>query len=195
VLLPTYTFPVGAMRAESPLLSRRRLLGAAAAAAVLAGGALAVVRTRGYGVGPGVRLTAMSPWQFVVVEHAARRIAAPDRDDESIPSADSLGVAAFVDTWLARLPARMRRDLGRFLAYLEHVAPLGVGFASRFTRLAPEAQDRVLASVERSSQDLLRAGFDGLKALIFIGYYRDAQTWGLLGYDGPLVARPHGGWR
>ncbi|MGO9835560.1 MAG: gluconate 2-dehydrogenase subunit 3 family protein [Polyangiaceae bacterium] len=196
MLLPTYTFPLGAMRAESPLLSRRRLLGAAAAAAVVAGGALAVVRTRGYGVGLGVRLIAMSPWQFVVVEHAARRIAAPDRDDdESIPSPDSLGIAAFVDTWIARLPTRMQRDLGRFLAYLEHVAPLGVGFASRFTRLGPEAQDRVLASVERSSQDLLRAGFDGLKALVFIGYYRDARTWGLLGYDGPLVARPPGGWR
>ena len=196
MLLPTYTFPLGAMRAESLLLSRRRVLGAAAVAAVMASGALAVVRTRGYGVRPGVRLTALSPWQFVVVEHAARRIAAPDRDgDESIPSADVLGVAAFVDTWIARLPEGMRRDLGRFLAYLEHLAPLGAGFASRFTRLGPEAQDRVLESVETSSHDLLRAGFDGLKSLVFIGYYRDARTWGLLGYDGPLVGRPPGGWR
>lgn len=177
-------------------MPRRRLLGAAAAAVVLAGSALAVVRTRGYGVGPGVRLVGIPPWQFVVVEHAARRIAAPDReDDASIPSADSLGVAGFVDAWVARMPSRTRRDLGRFLAYLEHVAPLGVGFASRFTRLGPVAQDRVLESLESSSHDLLRAGFDGLKSLVFIGYYRDARTWGLLGYDGPLVGRPAGGWR
>jgi len=169
---------------------------AAAAAVVLAGGAVAVVRTRGYGVGPGVRLVGMPAWQFVVVEHAARRIAAPDREgDASIPSPDDLGVATFVDAWVARMPSPMQRDLGRFLAYLEHVAPLGTGFASRFTRLAPEAQDRVLEGVENSSHDLLRAGFDGLKSLVFIGYYRDARTWGLVGYDGPLVGRPPQGWR
>jgi hypothetical protein len=203
VVLPTYTFPLGAMRESTvppppsaPKLSRRRLLGAVAAAVVLAGGALAVVRTRGYAVGPGVRLLALSSWQFVVVEHAARRITSPDRaDDPSIPTADSLGVATFVDSWIARLPAGVRRDLGRFLAYLEHVAPLGAGFASRFTRLGADAQDRVLERIESSPHDLLRAGFDGLKSLVFIGYYRDARTWGLLGYDGPLVGRPPGGWR
>jgi hypothetical protein len=172
------------------------LLGAAAAAVVLAGGALAFVRTRGYRVGPEVRLIALSPWQFVVVEHAARRITASDREgDSSIPTADALGVASFVDSWIARMPAGVRRDLGRFLAYLEHVAPMGAGLGSRFTYLRPEAQDRVLERIESSSQDLLRAGFDGLKSLVFIGYYRDARTWGLLGYDGPLVGRPSGGWR
>jgi hypothetical protein len=202
-LLPTYTFPLGAMR-ESPLpprsplpeVSRRRLLGAAAGAVLLAGSGLAIVRTRGYAVGPGVRLLALSPWQFVVVEHAARRITAPDIEgDSSIPSADSLEVAGFVDAWIARMPSRMQRDLGRFLAYLEHLAPLGAGLAARFTRLGRDGQDRVLESIERSSHDLLRAGFDGLKSLVFIGYYRDARTWGLLGYDGPLVGRPVQGWR
>jgi len=171
-------------------------MGTAAAAVVLAGSALAVLRTRGYRVGPEVRLVGMSPWQFVVVEHAARRIAAPDREgDASIPTADGLDVAGFVDAWVVRLPSRAQRDLGRFLAYLEHVAPLGAGFASRFTRLGPGAQDRVLEGLERSPHDLLRAGFDGLKALVFAGYYRDARTWGLLGYDGPLVGRPPQGWR
>ena len=56
-------------------------------------------------------------------------------------------------------------------------------------------QDAVLASVESSSIDLLRAGFDGLRSLVFMGYYRDARTWSLVGYDGPLVNRPPGGWR
>jgi hypothetical protein len=147
-------------------------------------------------VSPGVRLLALSPWQFVVVEHAARRITAPDiQSDSSIPSADSLEVAGFVDSWIARMPPRQRRDLGRFLAYLEHLAPASAGYAARFTRLRPDRQDRVLESIERSSHDLLRAGFDGLKALVFIGYYRDARTWGMLGYDGPRVGRPVQGWR
>ena len=53
----------------------------------------------------------------------------------------------------------------------------------------------MLAAIEASSSDLLRAGFDGLKSLVFMGYYRDARTWGILGYDGPLVGRPPSGWQ
>jgi hypothetical protein len=163
---------------------------------VLGGSALAFVRTRGYAVRADRQLTALSPWQFVVVEHAARRIVAPDRPaDASIPTADDLDVAGFVDVWVARLPERVQRDLGRFLAYVEHLAPVGAGFASRFTRLSPADQDAVLASIEASSSDLLRAGFDGLRSLVFLGYYRDARTWRIVGYDGPLVSRPPGGWR
>jgi hypothetical protein len=183
---------------------RRRLIKAAVAGALLLGaGAAAVVRTRGYAVPAGRSLVWMSPWQFVVFQHAARRIAAPDRApsplaggaDASIPSADDMDVAGFADGWIARMPAAVRRDLGRFLAYLEHVAPVGSGCASRFTRLPPADQDRVLAGVEASSNDQLRAGFEGLKSLVFMGYYRDARTWRVIGYDGPIQGRPEGGWR
>jgi hypothetical protein len=189
-----YTLP-GAMRAK---LSRRRLLAGAAAVLILGGSAVAVVRTRGYALPAGKVTLLLSPWQFVVVQHAARRIAAPDRpaaEDPNIPSADDLEVASFVDAWLSRMHPRIQRDLGRFLAYLEHLAPVAAGYASRFTRLAPADQDRVLASVEASSSDLLRAGFEGLKSLVFMGYYRDARTWAVVGYDGPLVGRPPGGWK
>jgi hypothetical protein len=189
---PQANGPAGAVRK----VSRRRVVGALFAGLVLGGSALAFVRTRGYAVGPGRRLVVLAPWQFVVVEHAARRIVAPDRPgDGGIPTADDVDVAGFVDGWVARLPERVQRDLGRFLAYVEHMAPIGAGFASRFTRLASADQDTVLASIEASSSDLLRAGFDGLRSLVFLGYYRDARTWRILGYDGPLVNRPPGGWR
>jgi gluconate 2-dehydrogenase subunit 3-like protein len=155
-----------------------------------------VLRTSGYAAPEGRRFATLSPWQFVVVQHAARRIAAPDRpDDPTIPTPDALDVAGFVDAWLARMAAPLRRDFGRFLAYLEHLAPLRAGEASRFTRLDAAAQDRVLADVEASSFDLLRAGFDGLKSLVLMGYYRDARAWALIGYDGPRVGRPDAGWR
>jgi hypothetical protein len=176
--------------------SRRRVLQVLAAGLVLGGSAVAFVRTRGYAVEPSRALLAFAPWQFVVVQHAARRIVAPDRPgDPAIPSADDVDVAGFADAWSARLPAGVRRDLGRFLAYVEHLAPMGAGFGARFTRLAAAAQDAVLASLEASSSDLLRAGFDGLRSLVFMGYYRDPRTWGIVGYDGPLVGRPPGGWR
>jgi hypothetical protein len=181
--------------AGPPGWSRRRLLAAAAAALLVGGAAIARVRTSGYAVPPAQRLLAFTPWQYVVVQHAARRITASDRPgDRSIPTADETEAAAFADAWVARLPPNQRRDLGRFLAYLEHLAPMRAGLTSRFTRLPPTEQDRVLEAIEGSSSDLLRAGFDGLRSLVFLGYYRDARTWKILGYDGPLVGRPPQGW-
>ncbi len=186
-------------KGEALSASRRRFLkGAAVGGILLAGGSVvALIRTRGYEVSPeaAAKLRSLAPWQLVFVQHAARRICAPDREgDASIPSADDTDVAGFVDTYTARMPPSLRRDLFRFFAYVEHLAPLGVGLASRFTRLSSEEQDRVLASLEASSSDLLRGGWEGLKSLVFMGYYRDARTWKILGYDGPLVGRPEGGW-
>lgn len=177
-------------------LSRRRILAASSGLVLAAALGTAIVRSRGYAIAPDRKLLTLSPWQFVVVEHAARRIASSDRPgDASVPTADDLDVAGFVDAWLANMSDHIRRDLGRFLAYLEHLAPVAVGFASRFTRLGPDDQDAVLASIESSRHDLLRSGFEGLKSLVFAGYYRDPRAWSLLGYDGPLVGRPPAGWR
>ncbi len=189
------------MRAPLPAAasepSRRRLLqGAAASGVLVVCGVLAgVTRTRGYVVEPGRSLVTLAPWEFVVLQHAARRIAAPDPGPgPSPPSPDDVDVAGFADTWVARLDASLRRDVRRLLGFVEHVAPLTVGFTSRFTRLDGAAQDRVLAAVEASPSDLVRSCFEGLKALVFMGYYRDPRTWRLLGYDGPLVGRPARGW-
>lgn len=160
-------------------------------------GTAAMIRTSGYALAPdrAKKLLALAPWQFVLVEQAARRITAPDRpNDPAIPTADDVDAAGFIDAYVAKMPARLRRDLLRFFAYVEHAAPLASGLASRFTRLEEADQDRVLAGLESSSQDLLRGGFEGLKALVFMAYYRDARTWRILGYEGPLVGRPEGGW-
>lgn len=158
------------------------------------GAVLARVRTAGYEVPyfVRVRLAALQPWHYVVVQHVARRICAPDR--EGVVSPDVTDVAGFVDGYVAAMAPRMRRDLLRLLAVVEHVAPLGVGRTARFTRLGPADQDRVLSSFEAHASDLLRGGFAGLKALVFMGYYRDPRTWEVLGYEGPLVGRPAGGW-
>jgi hypothetical protein len=176
--------------------SRRRALKAAIAGGVIAacGGVVALVRTSGYAIDGerAKKLKALSPWQLVVTDHIARRIAAPDR--EGVVSPDDIDVAGFVDGYVASMHPTVRRDLLRLIGYVEHVAPIGCGFASRFTKLSPADQDRVLASLESSSQELLRGGFEGLKSLVFMGFYRDARTWSVLGYDGPLVMRPPGGW-
>jgi hypothetical protein len=171
-------------------LSRRRALGAVGAALLAVSTTLAVVRTSGYSVPPerAARLRVLSRWQYVVLAAAARRIAAADVDDGSVPTPDDVDVAGFLDGYLANLPETMRRDFLRLLAFLEHLAPLGCKLASRFTRLSAQEQDRVLSALERSDQGLLRGGFDGLKSLVFMGYYRDARTWKVIGYAGPFVA-------
>jgi hypothetical protein len=159
-------------------------------------GVFAFVRTRGYTIPEETRarLQSLNDWQYIVVQHVARRVAAPDRSDASIPTPDDTDVVGFVDGYLASVPPAIRRDVLRALAFVEHMAPIGAGFGARFTRLPPDDQDRVLASLESSSQDLLRGAFDGLKSLVFMGYYRDPRTWPILSYDGPLVNRPDKGW-
>lgn len=176
--------------------NRRRFLEIAGGALLAASGAIAFVRTRGYVV-PRERaesLVGLAAWQYVLVQHLARRIAAPDRADPSIPTPDETDVAGFVDAYVANMPPLLARDLGRAFAYVEHLAPLRSGMRARFTRLAQGEQDRVLEALEASDQSLLRGAFAGIKSLIFMGYYRDPRTWAILHYDGPLVNRPERGW-
>ena len=178
-------------------ISRRRALAIAGGALVAIGGAAAVVRTRGYELpaGRAATLQAFSAWHFVVIAAVARRIAAPDVEDGSVPSTDDVDVAGFVDGYVARMAEPLRRDLLRLLAFVEHVAPVMTKHASRFTRLPAVEQDRVLSWLESNDQDLLRGGFDALKSLVFMGYYRDVRTWKVIGYGGPFVGRPEGGWQ
>lgn len=159
--------------------SRRRFLGWLAAGAVLGGSGIAVLRTRGYSVPPEVasKLSVLAAWQYVVIAAFGERVLAPERVD----------VAGFADGYLVDLAAADRRDLLAFVAYLEHVAPLALGLTDRFSRLSPDAGDRVMSALETSSVELLRAGFQGLKALAMMALYRRPESWGALAYGGPVV--------
>lgn len=181
---------------RSKRISRRRALAIGGGVLLALGGAVAVVRTRGYDLPAdrAARLKALAPWQFLVVQALARRIAAADVTDGSVPSPDEVDVAGFVDGYVAGMPSALRRDLLRLLGFVEHVSPLPLRLASRFTHLPAADQDRVLASLEASDHDLLRGAFAGIKSLVFMGYYRDPRTWKVIGYGGPFVGRPARGW-
>jgi hypothetical protein len=86
----------------------------------------------------------------------------------------------------------VRRDFLRLLRYVEQLAPVAAGFTGRFTELGPAEQDEVLLGLEASRFDQLRAGFQALKSLVMMGYYRDARTFSILGYGGPFVLDPRG---
>lgn len=171
-----------------PGLARRRflvlgLLGAA-------GSVLALVRTTGYPLDGAIagRLRALSAWQYLTVQALAERIAAPDwPTDVSIPSVEDAKVVEFIDDYLASMDAPLRRDVLRFVGFVEQLAPLGSGFARRFTRLSSAEKDEVLGALAESSVGDLRAGFDAVKSLVMMGYYRDPRTWRVIGYEGPFV--------
>jgi hypothetical protein len=152
------------------------------------GGVVALVRTSGYAVDKATtaKLRALSAWQYVVVRDVARRLVAPDVT-QGVPMADDVGVAEFIDGYLVDMRPAQRRELFTFLRYVEQLAPFASGFVHRFTELMPFDQDAVLAALETSTSDRLRAGFQALKGLIMMGYYRDPRTFSILGYKGPLV--------
>jgi hypothetical protein len=180
----------------SAKISRRKLLAGVGSVLVGASAIVAFFRTRGYVLPADVagRLVALEPWEYIFVQHAARRVCAADRDDASIPTADETKVADFADAYIAQLPDDLKSDLKKLLLLVEHLWPLANGFSSRFSELGPADQDRVLSSLEASDESLLRGGFAGLKSLLFMGYYRDPRTWRMLGYAGPRLDRPVGGW-
>jgi hypothetical protein len=123
------------------------------------------------------RLGTFRPWQFVVVEAVGARVLAPESGE----------VGLFADQYAAELPERDRDDLKRLLAYLEHIAPIAHGYARRFSSLLPAEQDRVLGALEQSPIGLLRGGFQALKAIAMMAFYRREGAWAAIGYSGPLV--------
>jgi hypothetical protein len=104
-----------------------------------------------------------------------------------VATSDDVGVADFVDAYLVDMHPALRRDFLRLLGVVEQLAPLAVGHAARFTDLDGAAQDEVLGALEASSVDKLRAGFQALKSVVMLGYYRDPRTFPVLGYAGPLL--------
>ena len=170
---------------------RRRFLAIAGGSLLAAGTVAGVVRARGYELAADrmAKLKALAPWQAVVFDAVARRVAAPDVPEE-VPSTDEVGVTDFVDGYIAGMHPSLRRDCLRLVSFVEHVAPLLAKKASRFTKLSPADQDKVLAKLESHDQGMLRGAFAGLKSLVFMGYYRDPRTWKIIGYTGPMVSAP-----
>jgi len=170
-----------------------------ALAVIGTGSVLAIVRTTGYTVDPArvAKLRVLSPWQLVLVDALLARFCAPDvayGEDGAPPSPSEVGAAEFIDEYVASADKPVRRDLLALFSLVEHGYPLACGERHRFTSLDPQAQDRVLARMEASSVDMLRGAFGALKSIALMAYYRDPRTWGVLGYDGPLVGRPEKGW-
>ena len=175
------------------MLTRRGFLRAGIAGTLLLGGAAVVGRSlSGYHLDPAIarRLRVLSPKEYLVMQAVARRVLAADGDDA--PSPDSVDVAGAVDTYVAKLPSAVQRDVRGLLQLVEHGSSLFRGHVARFTHLGAAEQDATLVDWQRSSLTVRRRGFQALRTLAFLGYWRDDRTWPLIGYSGPMLPKRPG---
>lgn len=172
-------------------VSRRRFLRVGIAGGlVLGAGGIFAWQTSGYDVPDSVRrrLRYLSPKEYRVVEAAAEQLVRTT--DAAFPPPGEVETALTFDALLEGLEPFDRRDVGRLLQLLEHALPTWAGQPGRFTRLASEERDAVLEAMRTSERELIRAGFEGLKSLVVLAYFRHERTWPALEYAGPIVARP-----
>lgn len=85
-----------------------------------------------------------------------------------------------IDEALLERPPSVRRQFGTYLGLLRW-APLA-RFGGSFENLSTDRQDAVLRWFESCPVGLLRAGFWGLKVLIFMGYYGQPETNAVVDY-------------
>lgn len=123
------------------------------------------------------RLKVFGPAHSAVVAAFAERVLWPNHCD----------AVTFADAYVAELPRKDRRDLLRFILYVEHFAPLGSGFFARFSSLDARARDRVLTALEQSDTPLIHSGFRALRDLVFMAFYRLPSGWSAIGYPGPRI--------
>ena len=96
---------------------------------------------------------------------------------------DAAGLSRFfaiIDKALQDRPASVRRQFATFLGVLRWVSLFRYG--GPLETLRAERQDAVLRWFEDCPVSLLRKGFWGLKAMVFMGYYGQPETNELVGY-------------
>ncbi len=96
---------------------------------------------------------------------------------------DEAGAGRFfgiIDNALQDREPSVRRQFAVFLGVLRWASLFRYG--GPFEKLHTERQDAVLRLFEDCPVSLLRKGFWGLKAMIFMGYYGQPETNQLVGY-------------
>jgi hypothetical protein len=103
---------------------------------------------------------------------------------------DGAGQSRFfgiIDKALLDRPPSVRRQFATFLRLLRW-APF-VRYGSPLEKLQVGRQDAVLRWFEDCPVSILRKGFWGLKAMVFMGYYGQPETNELVGYAPDLDGR------
>jgi len=110
------------------------------------------------------------------------------------PGADPVAIAQGVDELATRIPPEVQRDILRLLGLFESALGglLLDGRGLPFTRLSPDAQDRVLERWRSSGIALRRSGYQGLKKLCYLAHYVQPSSWPAVGFPPhPSIGEPY----
>jgi hypothetical protein len=110
-----------------------------------------------------------------------------DTGEPDAPPVRATRAIDVIDGLVAGLDPELSAPLPTLLRAVEWGPLLFDRRLSRFTRLAPEAQDASLRGWMTSRLALRRQGFEALRNLAFMGYWSQEETWGLIGYAGRLL--------
>ena len=126
----------------------------------------------------------LSKAEAEILIQVARRIV------PEVADLDEAGQTRFemiIDRALGDRTAAVRRQFGVFLGLIRW-APVA-RWGSTFERLPATRQDAELAWLEDNPVEILRKGFWGLKTIVFMGYYGQAEVWPTIGYTPGLDPR------
>ncbi len=167
------------------VLSRRRLIqtGIAGGALLAVGGTVLGWATIGYHLEPGEWAIGLSVKEFCVVRALVDAIVP---GSGKLKSGIELGVPQRIDEEAWASDDGMRADIKHMLQFIEHIPPL-YGHFGRFSSLDRSAREKVLRSLLGSSQTICVQAATAIKEIIYLFYYSHDETWGALGYPGPLV--------
>ena len=106
-----------------------------------------------------------------------------------LPSeADSAALARGVDAFLAADDPVLAHQLRLALWVLEHVGTRAGGTRG-FSRLGVEARRELLAAWRVSAMGTKRQIADAVRKTALFTWYSHPDSWGSIGYDGPLVSQ------
>ena len=133
----------------------------------------------GPAVGPPNTLSTLSAREASIFACLVDTVAAPE---PVLPPVRQTDAAFFFDRWLGLAPRRNAAGLRAVLFALE-LAPLAMGYGSRFRRLELDDRVRYLNAVEKSSNPQVRQLTKLVKGAAFLSYYGDDHVMKRIGYD------------
>ncbi len=159
-------------------LLKRGLLGGAVLL-LGGGGTLALLPSKSNGA-PTEPLLALNASAFNVLVAVAARVV-------TAKGADPIAIAQGVDKVLSTAVVETRADINNLLGLFENALPAFL-FDARvtpFTRLDPDAQDRVLEAWRNSRLIVRRTGYHALRKLCLATWYGSEASWAPIGYAPP----------
>lgn len=173
-------------------LPRRRFLRwtlwSGAAVVAVGGGALAVLRRSPLDDTPvPAAIKHLSASEYVLFQRACEVLLPVTGTNLPVPE-KQVPVVAHIDAMMALLDAPLRKDVAAGLTLFDNAALVSGWHGKRFVDLDVDTARQYF---DRWSQggEIQRALASLVKRFVYVGYWRDPQTWPAVQFDGPVSER------